>query len=178
MSCQNIVLIGFMGSGKSSIGRLLSKKLGFQFVDTDRVIIERAGMEISDIFAQHGEDYFRDLESTTLASLAHLRRCIIATGGGVVLREANRALLSGLGFVVGLAADEEVIFERVSRNAKRPLLQTENPRETVRRILNERLNLYEAAAQFTVDTSQLTYEQIAEIIINEVRRAFQWQSAP
>jgi shikimate kinase len=167
-----------MGSGKSSIGRLLSKKLGFQFIDTDRLIIERAGMEISEIFSRHGEGYFRDLESTTLASLAHLKRCIIATGGGVVLREANRALLYELGFVVGLTADEEVIFERVSRNSKRPLLQTKNPRETMRSLLNDRAGMYEAAAQFTVDTSRLTYEQIAEIIIGEVRRAFQWQSAP
>ncbi|MES2572603.1 MAG: shikimate kinase [Verrucomicrobiota bacterium] len=178
MSCQNIVLIGFMGSGKSSIGRLLAKKLGFQFFDTDRVLIERAGMEISEIFARHGEAYFRDLESSTLASLTHLNRCIIATGGGVVLREANRRLLSRLGFVVGLSATEEVIFERVSRNSKRPLLQTENPRQTLSRILTERHGLYEAAAQFTIDTSCLTHDQIAEAIIAEVRHAFQWQGAP
>jgi len=174
---QNIVLIGFMGSGKSSIGRLLAKRFRFRFVDTDRLIVDRARLEISDIFARHGETYFRDLETGAIESLTRLNRSVLATGGGAVLRERNVALLREIGFVVGLTASEEVIFERVSRNSKRPLLQTENPRETLRKLLAERRGIYEAAAHLTVDTSQLSHEQVAELIDGEARRAFSWESA-
>lgn len=170
----NIVLIGFMGSGKSSIGRLLAAKLGFQLVDTDRIIIDREGVEIGEIFARHGEPHFRDLETAALRSIAHLNRCVIATGGGIVGREENRELLRGLGFVVWLTASEEVIFERVSRNTRRPLLQTANPRETVTRLLAERRPLYEAAAAFTIDSTSLAHAEVAEAIIAEARRAFAW----
>jgi shikimate kinase len=116
---QNIVLIGFMGSGKSSIGRLIAGRLGFIFVDTDALVTQRAGLEI-------------------------------ATGGGIVLRERNHELLRELDLVVLLTANEEVIYERVSRNTMRPLLQTENPRETLSRLLAARDPLYAAAAQWTL----------------------------
>lgn len=116
---QNIVLIGFMGSGKSSIGRLIAGRLGFIFVDTDALVTQRAGLEI-------------------------------ATGGGIVLRERNHELLRELDLVVLLTANEEVIYERVSRNTMRPLLQTENPRETLSRLLTARDPLYAAAAQWTL----------------------------
>lgn len=116
---QNIVLIGFIGSGKSSIGRLIAGRLGFIFVDTDALVTQRAGLEI-------------------------------ATGGGIVLRERNHELLRELDLVVLLTANEEVIYERVSRNTMRPLLQTENPRETLSRLLAARDPLYAAAAQWTL----------------------------
>ena len=173
---QNIVLVGFMGSGKSSIGRLVAARLGFQFVDTDRVIVDRAQMEIPELFAERGEEGFRDLETSAIESLAHLNRCVIATGGGAILRNENRTLLRGLGFVVALTASEEVIFERVSRNTRRPLLQTENPRETVARMLAARRPIYEEAAQFTVDTTHLSHAEAAEAIVAEARRAFSWQA--
>ena len=174
---QNIALIGFMGSGKSSIGRLLGKKLGFQFVDTDKLIVDRAGMEIEEIFARLGEPHFRDLETAALRSVLHLTRCVLATGGGVVLREENRRLLREFGLVVRLTAAEDVIFERVSRNTKRPLLHTENPRETISLMLAARAPAYEEAAQVTVDTSELPHDEAAQIILREARRAFLWQSA-
>lgn len=174
---ENIVLIGFMGTGKSSIGRLLAAKLGFQLLDTDHLIVQRAGMEIPEIFASHGEAHFRDLETAALESLRARSRCIIATGGGVVVRDANRALLRELGFVVALSANEEVIFERVSRNSRRPLLQTEDPRATVQRLLAERRPLYAEAAQLTVDTSHLTHAQIAGEIIEKAAAVFSWQDA-
>ncbi len=173
---QNIVLIGFMGSGKSSVGRLIAGRLGFQFVDTDALIVQRAGMEIAQIFAREGEERFRDLETAALESLAHRERCVIATGGGVVLRERNRELLRELGFVVLLTASEEVIFERVSRNTKRPLLQTENPRATVSAMLAARQPAYAAAAQWTLDNSTLSHASTAEAVIAEARRVFAWQS--
>lgn len=164
-----------MGSGKSSVGRLISGRLGFQFVDTDALIVQRAGMEIAQIFAREGEERFRDLETSVLESLAHRERCVIATGGGVVLRERNRELLRQLGFVVLLAASDEVIFERVSRNTKRPLLQTENPRETVSAMLTARQPAYAAAAQWTLDNSTLSHAATADAVIAEARRAFAWQ---
>jgi shikimate kinase len=173
---ENIVLVGFMGSGKSSIGRKLSRRLGFQFIDTDQLIVERAGMPIPDIFARRGEDAFRDLEAEVLGSIGHLNRCIVATGGGAVLREKNRALLREIGFVVRLTASEDTIFERVSRTNKRPLLHTENPRETMRQLLAVREEFYQAAAHFTIDTTTLTHTQAVETIVAEARRAFSWHA--
>jgi shikimate kinase len=173
----NIVLIGFMGSGKSSIGRRVASGLGFQFVDTDALLVERDGREIAEIFAQDGEVRFRDLETSVLESLSGRERCVISTGGGVVLREENRALLRELGFVVWLTASEDVIFERVSRTNKRPLLRTANPRETVNQLFAARRPLYEAAAQFTLDTTTLAHGQAADAVIAEARRAFSWDTA-
>ncbi len=178
MVSNNIVLVGFMGSGKSSIGRILARRLGYRFIDTDRKLIEREGMEISEIFALHGEDYFRERETDVLRTLLGKGQCVIATGGGIVLREHNHPLLRELGFVVGLTADEEVIFERVSRNTKRPLLRTPNPRQTIQEMLATRSALYEAAAQFTVDTSLLTHDEVAECILTQARLVSPWPNTP
>jgi shikimate kinase len=175
-SRHNIVLIGFMGSGKSSVGRLIAGRLGFHFVDTDALIVQRAGREIAEIFATDGEERFREIETAALESLALRDRCVIATGGGVVLRERNRELLRELGFVVLLTAAEDVIFERVSRNAKRPLLETANPRETVTALLAARQPAYAAAAQWTLDNSTLSHAAAAEAVIAEAKSAFGWQS--
>lgn len=177
MTGTNIVLIGFMGSGKTSVGRLVSKRLGFQFIDLDAVIVDRVGMEISSIFAAAGEDQFRNLETDALESMMHLNRCVFATGGGAVLRERNRVLLKQLGFVVLLRADEGVIFERVSRNSKRPLLQTPNPKETISRLIAARNHLYEETAEFVVDSTALSHAEVAERIVQAARNAFGWQHA-
>jgi shikimate kinase len=173
----NIVLVGFMGSGKSSIGRMVAKRMGFQFVDTDKLIVERAGKTIPEIFAEQGEEAFRDLETAAIESLAHLSRCVISTGGGAVLREKNRALLRGLGFVVLLTASEEVLWDRVSRNNKRPLLQTENPRTTLSQMLAARKDAYEAAAEHIVDTSRFSHGRSADAVMKAARAAFSWESA-
>lgn len=173
---KNIILIGFMGSGKSSVGRIVAKRMGFQFLDTDALIVERAGMPIPDIFASAGEESFRDQETAAIESLAQFSRCVIATGGGAVLREKNRALLREVGFVVCLTASEETIFSRVARNTKRPLLQTENPRETVTKMLSERRAVYEETAEFVVDTTHFTHKQSADAVIAAAREAFAWKS--
>jgi shikimate kinase len=162
---ENIVLVGFMGTGKSSVGRLLARKLGYRFVDTDHLVVQRTGMEITEIFAQHGEAHFRDLETAVLHHLASTRHQVISTGGGIVLREENRTLLAQLGPVVELRASEEVIFERISRNSRRPLLQTENPRATVANMLHERHSLYAAAASLSVDTSSRTHDEVAQEVL-------------
>ena len=142
-----------MGSGKSSVGRLIASKLNQRFIDTDQLIVQNTGLEISEIFKQHGESYFRDQERGTMESLRHTTRSVIATGGGIVVRPENHALLHELGFVVWLTADESVLFERVSRNTKRPLLHTDNPRETISKLLAQRNPLYKKASHYTLDTS-------------------------
>jgi shikimate kinase len=170
----NVVLVGFMGTGKSSVGKLVAHRLGFQLVDNDTIIAERAGMEITEIFAKFGEAAFRDYETRALESLQHLNRCVISTGGGAVLREENRTLLQRLGLVVLLTAREDIIYDRVARNPKRPLLSTEDPRTAISEMLAKRNEAYAAAAQVTVDTSELTREQAAEAVIAEARKAFGW----
>jgi shikimate kinase len=171
---ENLVLVGFMGTGKSTIGRQVARKLGFQFLDMDHVIVDREGAPVAQLFAERGEQAFRDLETSALRSLGHLSRMVVSTGGGAVVRGENRVILRALGFVVCLTASEEVIFERVARNQKRPLLQTEDPRGTIRALLAARAEAYREAAQVEVDTSALSPAQVVERIVTEARRAFSW----
>lgn len=175
---QNLVLIGFMGSGKSSIGRLAAKTLGFQFVDTDQLIVEKAGKQISDIFAEDGEPAFRALETSVIESLNACRRHVISTGGGAALSAANRALLRALGFVVCMTASEDVLFERVSRNSKRPLLQTENPRATLSSLIAQRADAYQQACHYTLDTTHLSQAEAVESLVDAARHAFEWKRSP
>ena len=172
----NIVLIGFMGSGKSTVGRLLAQRLGFQAVDTDAIVVQAAGMPISDIFARDGESVFREYESAALSSLVDRTRVVVATGGGIVTRESNLELLHRIGFVVALTASEEVIFDRVSRNNKRPLLHTANPRETVSSLLAARAPLYAATADLMIDTSAIPHARVADEIVSAARLRVSCQS--
>ena len=169
---ENIVLVGFMGSGKSTVGRMLARRLRFRFLDTDKLVEERAGMKISGIFAQHGEAHFRERETAVLQSLDGVRRHILATGGGIVTVPGNIPLLRSLGLVVLLTADPEEIYRRVSRNADRPLLQVEDPRKRVLDLMAERQPLYESAAHFQVDSTRLRHEDVAAKITDEARRIF------
>ncbi len=179
MAGNHIVLIGFMGSGKSSIGRLIAAKLGCHFVDTDQIVVREAGMEIPEIFRLHGEDSFRERERRAIESLkGGTTHRVIATGGGVVTRPENARLLRELGFVVWFTASEEVIFNRVSRNKKRPLLQTPNPRQTIASLLAQREPLYAAAAHWKIDTSAFSHDAVARETIAEARRFFSNPSRP
>ena len=164
MPRDNIILIGFMGSGKSSIGHLIQTQTARRFVDTDQMIVKSTGREISELFKTEGESAFRDRERLALESLHDEKHLVVATGGGIVTRRENIPLLRELGFVVWLTADEEAIFDRVSRNNRRPLLQTPDPRATISNLLTERNPLYEQAAQFKIDTSDLQLTRIAETI--------------
>jgi shikimate kinase len=164
-----VVFVGFMGSGKSSVGRLVARALGSRFVDTDRLVIERAGCEITEIFARHGEAHFRKEESRALRSLLGQRDVVVATGGGIVTVPENGPVLKELGLVVWLTASEEIIWERVARNQKRPLLHTANPRETIRTLLAVRNPLYAAVSELTIDTSTLTHEEVAGRIFERMR---------
>jgi len=161
----NLLLIGFMGTGKSSVGRLLASRLHYRFVDTDALVVKAAGMPITEIFARDGEARFRDYESEALASLRGRRSLVIATGGGIVERPENHPLLREIGLPIGLSATEEVIFKRVSRNRRRPLLRTPDPRGTIAALLERRRPLYAAAVAFEVDTTTLTHEEVADAVL-------------
>ena len=162
-----LVLIGFMGTGKSSAGRAIAQKLRLPRLDTDEIVAGKFGLTIPQIFEQFGETRFRDAESEVLHQFGGEKEAVIVTGGGIVLRENNVPELRRLGTIVNLHAREEVIFERVSRRPSRPLLQTPNPRATIAQLLAQRAPLYRAAADAHIDTSDLTQQQIAEAIVRE-----------
>jgi shikimate kinase len=163
-----IVLIGFMGSGKSSTGRALARKTGWPRFDTDESVSKRFGRDIAEIFSEFGEEKFRDAETEALRELSGVAPSIIVTGGGIVLRPENVELLRRLGTLVHLEADEETLFQRVSRRTTRPLLQTEDPRGTLAKLLREREPIYREAADFKVDTSRLTHEEVAEAVLRSM----------
>jgi shikimate kinase len=171
---KNIVLIGLMGCGKSTIGRKLQTMLGYPLVDTDQLIEEKAGCSISEIFDKRGEPYFRELESAVLHELSApgTPRRIIATGGGVVGRRQNRKLLASLGYVVWLQAPVDVILQRTGRNRDRPLLQTGDPREKIEKLLVERSPLYREIADLSLETAGLEMEEIACGILESARYHF------
>lgn len=161
-----------MGCGKTTLGREIASSLGFEFVDTDGLVVERAGRRIPDIFAKEGESGFREFESDVLRSIAGRENMVVATGGGIILRPENRALLSGMGLVVWLDASEDAIFDRISRNEDRPLLATENPRETIARLLAERRPLYEETASLAINTDHLDGGEIIHGIIESAQEFF------
>ena len=163
-----IVLIGFMGAGKSSVGRTLVRMSGRPRFDTDEMIAARFGLTISEIFEKRGEERFRDAEGEALEELSIETDAIIVTGGGIVLRQTNTARLRELGAVVYLSADEETLFRRISRRPTRPLLQTTDPRATMKELLAARLPLYRAAADVEVDTSGLTHDEVARSVLKKV----------
>jgi shikimate kinase len=162
---RNVVLIGFMGTGKSSVGRELARRWQFRFLDTDSIIRNQYGKSISEIFTVFGEPFFRDQEFATLTKLLQCYRSVIATGGGIVIQPRNVSLLKKLGTTIWLKADQTTILERVSRNKNRPLLQTADPEETISRLLTERAPLYQSAADLVVDSSGLSHHEVAERVI-------------
>lgn len=163
MNRSNIVLIGFMGTGKSTVGKLLSERLGWTFRDTDHRIEEQYKMTVAEIFKVHGEAYFRMAESRTLAEVLSNDHQVIATGGGAVLAAQNRERMLEDGYVVALTAASDVIIQRVSSDQSRPLLQG-NLEERVHAILEHRRNAYDFA-HMKIDTSNLSTEEIAELIL-------------
>jgi len=161
---RSIVLIGFMGTGKSSVGRLLARATGWPRFDTDALIATALKKRISEIFTRLGEERFREEETAMLEKLDADQQSIIVTGGGVVLRPQNVARIRELGTVVCLTADLATLRERLARRSNRPLLETEDPAQTVEELLREREPLYQEAADFTIDTSSLNHEQVAQSI--------------
>jgi shikimate kinase len=165
---KSIVLIGFMGAGKSSVGRYLARLTGLPRFDTDEMISKDFGMPVAQIFAKHGEEVFRDAETEMLRRLRQESDSITVTGGGIVLRQENVELLKKLGFVVHLDADEETLSRRLMRRPTRPLIQTANPRATLKKLLRERAPLYRAAADIALLTSNLGQQEVAGAILRKM----------
>ncbi len=171
---ENIILVGFMGTGKSTIGREIKKQLGYHLVDTDLIIEEQADMDIPQIFSKQGEPSFRSMETELLKSMVHqnMNHHIIATGGGMAVATENQILLKKLGFVVWLSCSPENILERTSRTNNRPLLQSNNRIEVIEKLLNERTPLYDRASHIKIDTSKLNFDEIVCGIIESARYHF------
>jgi shikimate kinase len=157
-----------MGAGKSSVGRCLQRRTGLARFDTDKIVSSKFGLSISEIFSAHGERRFREVETQVLVELAAGETTIIVTGGGIVLLEENLGLLKQLGTIVWLDADEETLFERASRRSNRPLLQTEDPRTTFLEISRARAPLYAKVADIRIDTSALTHDEVADVILRKI----------
>lgn len=157
----NVILIGFMGCGKSTVGLKLSYRLRKSVIDTDKEIEKEEKRSISDIFQQDGEAYFRNKETECLQKLIETSgNQIISAGGGLPMRETNRELLHQLGQVIYLRAKAETIYERLKHDTSRPLLQGEHPREKIRTLMAEREQNYEKAADVIVDVDGKDFDQI------------------
>lgn len=163
---SNIVLMGFMGAGKTTIGKELAKALGYEFIDTDERIEKEQGRKISDIFSKDGEAVFRDMETDLLKRLQNSEgKFILSIGGGMPVREENRSLLRRLGTVVYLKTSKEEIIRRVSGAADRPLLQGGTLEEKVTSLMNAREQIYMETACVEVVTDQKTPEKIVEELL-------------
>lgn len=162
---DNIILIGFMGSGKTTTGISLSYRLQCTLSDTDKMIEKREGRSISEIFAAEGEDYFREKETELLRKLGEEKaRQIFSVGGGTPLRAENRKLLSGLGTVIYLKVSPKTVYERLKGDTTRPLLQGEDPMERIRTLLGEREEIYTEAADIVVTADGKKPAQIVDEI--------------
>jgi shikimate kinase len=167
---KSIVLVGMMGAGKSCVGRCLQRRTKLALVDTDDIVASRFGISIPEIFSKYGEQGFREVETQVLREFAPPKQTIIATGGGIVLREKNIELLKQLGVVVWLDGDEETLFERASRAVNRPILKTANSRKAFSQILQARRSLYAKIAHIRIDTSMLTDEEVAMAVLSKLKR--------
>ena len=163
--CGHIILIGFMGAGKSTVGRILSRKLSLPLLDTDAMIEEKAQMPISRIFARKGENAFRETESQVLKDLLQRREpAVISTGGGMPMREENRQLLRSMGTVVYLRVEPPTVIKRLASDRSRPLLQGGDRQEKITELLKQREPLYADAAHISVDTDSRRPEKVADEI--------------
>jgi shikimate kinase len=161
---MKIWLIGMMGSGKTSAGEIAAGNLGVPFIDTDRVVEQRTGESLSDLWSRGGEEFFRDVERTVVEELAS-EEGIVATGGGVVLHEGNRRLLADSGTVVWLRAEPAAIVSRVAASSDRPLLaETGDRAGVIEEKLRERLALYESIADHRIETDDLSPTEVASEI--------------
>ena len=165
---NNLFLIGFMGAGKSSVSAGLGRILGREVVEMDERIAAQEGMSIPELFAQKGEPYFRACETALLKSFAQGAPRIVSCGGGVPLREENVAAMRESGTVVLLTASPEVILERVKDSEERPLLQGHKDVPYIAALMEQRRPRYEAAADITVDTSQMNIEEVCRQVLRQV----------
>jgi shikimate kinase len=167
---RNIILTGFMGVGKTSVGTRLARDLGFRFVDTDGLIEEDQKITITDIFSSFGEPYFRDTEARIIRRVLEGQGQVVATGGGAVIREENRRAFKEGGMTICLTARPEVVYERIRHETHRPLLQVPDPRGRIRALMDEREQFYRQA-DLIIDTSDRTVDDVINEIRQQVRYA-------
>lgn len=167
---KNIFLIGFMGSGKSTVASYLSKNYGMDIIEMDQLIVEREGMSIPDIFEKHGENYFRDAETNLLIEIQSEENKVVSCGGGVVLREQNVAEMKKGGRVVLLTARPETILERVKDDDNRPLLRGNKNVAFISDMMEKRRQKYENAADIVVWTDDKSLEEICEEIFEQIEK--------
>lgn len=162
---MNIYLIGFMGTGKSTVGKALAKHLDFPFLDLDVHIEKQEGRMIPTLFSENGEAYFRRVETSLLREVSLGQTQVVSTGGGAVINPENREIMRSTGFIISLYADKETIKDRVSRQENRPLLTGEDFDMSFDRLMQQRKEFYEQA-DLLIDTSHQEVEQIVDTILN------------
>jgi shikimate kinase len=163
-----VSLVGMPGSGKSTVGRQLSRRLVLPFFDSDHLIEERLGCSIREFFAREGEQAFRDIEQQVIAELAAGPTAVVATGGGTVLREANRQCLRAAGRVVYLRSSPEELYRRLRHDTQRPLLQVADPLGKLRELYAQRDALYREAAHFQVETGRPSVPRLVNMIVMQL----------
>jgi shikimate kinase len=168
---RNIILTGFMGTGKSTVGKLLAQKTGYVFCDLDALIVDTAGMSINEIFAKHGEVFFRELEANAVKQVSDAQMQVVATGGGAVIREDNRKLLRSSGIIVNLQASTEAICSRLNNDSERPLLKDRKSTEQLTELLEQREQYY-ADADIRIDTTNKKVEDVVEEILRNLKGNF------
>lgn len=168
MDRKNILLIGFMGTGKSTVSARLKERLNMKEVDTDALIVKREGMTISNIFAEKGEEAFRNMETALLEELKSERNLIISCGGGMALRDTNATIMKAAGTVVWLTAEPETILERVKDDDSRPLLRGNKNTAFIGDLLEKRRSKYEAVADIAVVTDYRKIDDICDEIIRRI----------
>ena len=167
---KHIILIGFMGSGKSTFGKLIANKLGYSFVDTDNYIERKEGRTISDIFSDDGEEYFRSLETEVLRELMLEKEPqVLSLGGGTPLRECNRKLMKA-GYTIFLNITAEEAYKRLKEDSERPLLQVADPKARIEELLSLRNPIYEAAADYVLCEENKTLDEVFHELSEVVRK--------
>lgn len=165
----NIVLIGFMGTGKSTVSELLKRRFAMEVVEMDQIIAKRQGMSISDIFATYGEEYFRDLETNLLIEMQSKKNMVISCGGGVPMRERNVIEMKKNGRVVLLTAKPETILNRVKNNHDRPLLEGNKNVDFIAELMEKRREKYQTAADIVIETDGKSGLEICEELVKKLR---------
>ena len=174
---KNLALIGFMGTGKSSVGRLVANHLRFKFIDTDDLIEARAGRAVGEIFKQSGEEAFREIERQVVAELGGQQKIVISTGGGLASNDANLADLSRHALIVCLWASPEIIWERVRGQTHRPLLNDPDPPGKIRQLLAAREPFYKKA-DVLVNTERRSIKEVAQHVLHQFHMALRRPSPP
>ena len=164
----NLIFIGLMGAGKTTIGKCLAQRLGWEFYDSDQEVVKRTGVPISTIFELEGETSFREREHAVICDLSAMKQCVIATGGGAILRPENRQLLKQSGSVVYLSTSVDCILSRTEQDKSRPLLQVANPRAQLEKLYQERDPLYREIADHIIETNTQPIAVVVSQLIHQL----------